>query len=64
MEWITSLDDLHAHYGTPGTPAMTKVAPHLTPLTALFWTGRGFAFYQPSARKAPTAARVGMKARL
>jgi uncharacterized protein len=31
MDWITTLDDLHAHYGTPGTPAMAKVAPHITP---------------------------------
>jgi uncharacterized protein len=36
MEWITSLDDLHAHYGTPGTPAMAKVAPHLTPAYRAF----------------------------
>lgn len=31
MDWITTLDDLHARYGTPGTPAMAKVAPHITP---------------------------------
>ena len=36
MEWITKLDDLHAHYGTPGTPAMAKVAPHLTPAYRAF----------------------------
>ncbi len=36
MEWITSLDDLHAHYGTPGTPAMAKVAPRLTPAYRAF----------------------------
>lgn len=31
MEWITSLDDLHALYGTPSEPARVKVTPHLTP---------------------------------
>jgi uncharacterized protein len=31
MTWITTLDDLHAHYGTPTTPAVVKVTPHLTP---------------------------------
>lgn len=36
MDWISSLDDLHAHYGTPGTPAMAKVAPHLTPAYRAF----------------------------
>ena len=31
MHWITSLDDLHARYGTPKLPAVIKVTPHLTP---------------------------------
>ena len=31
MDWITSLDDLHALYGTPSRPALVKVSPHLTP---------------------------------
>ena len=31
MNWITSLDDLHSHYGTPMTAAVVKVTPHLTP---------------------------------
>lgn len=31
MDWITSLDDLHALYGTPAKPALVKVSPHLTP---------------------------------
>ena len=31
MNWITTLDDLHAHYGTPSAPAVVKVTPHLTP---------------------------------
>ena len=31
MHWITSLDDLHARYGTPKLPAVVKVTPHLTP---------------------------------
>lgn len=29
--WITSLDDLHALYGTPALPAMAKVTAQLTP---------------------------------
>ena len=31
MTWITTLDDLHAHYGQPGEAATVKVTPHLTP---------------------------------
>lgn len=31
MDWITTLDDLHGYYGTPGTAAMAKVTPRLTP---------------------------------
>ncbi len=31
MDWINSLDDLHAHYGTPAKPAVAKVTAHLTP---------------------------------
>ncbi|HLQ17445.1 MAG TPA: pyridoxamine 5'-phosphate oxidase family protein [Tabrizicola sp.] len=31
MDWITSLDDLHSHYGTVGEAASVKVTPHLTP---------------------------------
>ena len=31
MTWITTLDDLHSHYGTPSAPAVVKVTPHLTP---------------------------------
>ena len=31
MDWITDLDSLHAQYGTPGKPAVAKVAAHLTP---------------------------------
>ena len=31
MDWITSLDALHAHYGTPKPPAVRKVTPRLTP---------------------------------
>ncbi|MBI1170268.1 pyridoxamine 5'-phosphate oxidase family protein [bacterium] len=31
MDWITTLDDLHALYGTPSRPALAKVTPHLTP---------------------------------
>ena len=31
MDWITTLDDLHSHYGTPSTPALVKVTKHLTP---------------------------------
>ena len=36
MDWITDLDALHSHYGTPGTPALAKVAPHLTPAYRAF----------------------------
>lgn len=31
MKWISSLDDLHAHYGTPAEAATVKVTDHLTP---------------------------------
>jgi uncharacterized protein len=31
MHWITTLDDLHAHYGTPGQAATVKVTDFLTP---------------------------------
>jgi uncharacterized protein len=31
MIWITTLDDLHAHYGQPGEAATVKVTPQLTP---------------------------------
>ena len=34
--WITTLDDLHKHYGTPGKPAIAKVTAHLTPAYATF----------------------------
>ena len=36
MDWITDLESLTAHYGTPGTPAMAKVAPRLTPAYRAF----------------------------
>jgi uncharacterized protein len=31
MNWITTLDGLHAHYGQPGEAATVKVTDHLTP---------------------------------
>ena len=31
MDWITTLDDLHRHYGQPGEAATVKVTDHLTP---------------------------------
>ncbi|QYZ69009.1 MSMEG_1061 family FMN-dependent PPOX-type flavoprotein [Neotabrizicola shimadae] len=31
MDWITDLDALHSHYGTPAAPAMRKVTDSLTP---------------------------------
>jgi PPOX class probable FMN-dependent enzyme len=31
MDWIATLDDLQAHYGTPAEAATVKVTPHLTP---------------------------------
>jgi PPOX class probable FMN-dependent enzyme len=30
MDWIATLEDLHAHYGTPGEAARVKVTPVLT----------------------------------
>ncbi|MFT4149300.1 MAG: pyridoxamine 5'-phosphate oxidase family protein [Paracoccaceae bacterium] len=39
MDWITDLDRLHGHYGTPSDPAVIKVAPRLTPAYAA-WIGR------------------------
>jgi PPOX class probable FMN-dependent enzyme len=39
MDWITALDDLHAHYGTPKPPALRKVTPRLTPAYAA-WIAR------------------------
>jgi predicted pyridoxine 5'-phosphate oxidase superfamily flavin-nucleotide-binding protein len=31
MHWITTLDDLHSHYGQAGEAATVKVTPRLTP---------------------------------
>ncbi len=31
MDWITTLDDLHTHYGQPGEASLVKVTNHLTP---------------------------------
>jgi hypothetical protein len=31
MDWITTLDELHARYGTPKPPSIRKVTPRLTP---------------------------------
>lgn len=31
MDWITTLDELHRHYGTPAEAATIKVTNHLTP---------------------------------
>lgn len=36
MDWITDLDTLHAHYGTPKPPALRKVTATLTPAYAAF----------------------------
>jgi PPOX class probable FMN-dependent enzyme len=36
MTPITTLDALHAHYGTPGEAATVKVTPHLTPAYRAF----------------------------
>ncbi len=36
MDWITDLDTLHGHYGTPKEPALRKVATLLTPAYAAF----------------------------
>jgi PPOX class probable FMN-dependent enzyme len=42
MDWITSLDDLHAHYGTPAKPAVAKVTAYLTPSYRAFLTRSRF----------------------
>jgi PPOX class probable FMN-dependent enzyme len=31
MDWISTLDDLHSHYGQPKVPALRKVSARLTP---------------------------------
>jgi PPOX class probable FMN-dependent enzyme len=36
MDWITDLDSLLAHYGSPGRPAMAKVASAMTPAYSAF----------------------------
>ncbi|TKA94785.1 pyridoxamine 5'-phosphate oxidase family protein [Cereibacter changlensis] len=36
MDFIDTLDDLHAHYGVPSQPAMLKVTPRLTDAYAAF----------------------------
>ena len=35
-DWITDLDSLHSHYGTPSRPATAKVTRHMTPAYAAF----------------------------
>ena len=42
MDWITSLDDLHAQYGTPAKPAVAKVTAFLTPSYRAFLTRSRF----------------------
>lgn len=42
MEWITELDQLHGHYGSPGKPALAKVTAHLTPAYLAFITRSRF----------------------
>ena len=42
MDWITSLDNLHAHYGTPAKPAVAKVTAYLTPSYRSFLTRSRF----------------------
>ena len=42
MDWITSLDDLHAHYGAPAKPAVAKVTAYLTPSYRSFLTRSRF----------------------
>jgi hypothetical protein len=44
MEWITTLDGLHRHYGHPAEAATVKVTPPISPpLTAPILNGRAFA---------------------
>ena len=42
MDWITDLEALHSHYGTPSTPAITKQTDHLTPAYAAFLAASRF----------------------
>ena len=42
MHWITSLDDLQAHYGTPAKPAVAKVTAYLRPSYRAFLTRSRF----------------------
>ncbi|MFM2410681.1 MAG: hypothetical protein RL481_1509 [Pseudomonadota bacterium] len=36
IDWITDLDQLHSHYGTPKPPALRKQTAHVTPAYARF----------------------------
>lgn len=36
MDWITDLETLHSHYGTPKPPSLRKVASTITPAYAAF----------------------------
>lgn len=36
MDWITDLETLHGHYGTPKAPALRKVSTRLTPAATTF----------------------------
>ena len=40
--WITDLDDLHSHYGTPGAAALRKETAHVTPAYGRFITASRF----------------------
>ncbi|MEI6799261.1 MAG: MSMEG_1061 family FMN-dependent PPOX-type flavoprotein [Pseudomonadota bacterium] len=42
MDWITTLDELHAQYGTPAKPAVAKVTAFLTPSYQAFLTRSRF----------------------
>ena len=42
MDWITDLDTLHGHYGTPKPPALKKQTARLTPAYAAFITASRF----------------------
>ena len=47
MDWITDLDTLHARYGTPGQPALRKVASRLTPAYRAFLDAAAMAKWLP-----------------
>ena len=63
MDWITALDDLHAHYGTPKSPALRKVTSRLTPAYAGWIARSRFCILSTVGPTAPTALRAATASR-